>query len=71
MSVDVSIITREKKNVLAVPSNSLTKENGRYYVLLKRGNQIEKVEVKTGLWGLNDLVEITEGLSENDEIIIE
>ncbi|MDO9509895.1 MAG: efflux RND transporter periplasmic adaptor subunit [Candidatus Magasanikbacteria bacterium] len=70
MTANVILKTDKRENVLYVPSRSLrTGENGRYVKVLQNGSAIDKV-IKTGLRADDGKVEILEGLSENEEIII-
>ena len=70
MSADVSIILDKKENVLAVPNEALIEENGHYFVLIKKDQGTEKKEIKIGMTGSNDMVEVIEGLNEGEEVII-
>jgi len=71
MSVDADISVQEKKDVISVPLRSVAGEgNDKYVEVLKEGNQIERKKVKTGLVGDEGKVEITEGLSGGEKIII-
>lgn len=73
MSVDLDILTAEKNNVLAIPIQAVKEINGEKYVeiLTKKdiNEKVEKVKVKTGLFGDDGLVEIISGLKNGDEII--
>ncbi len=71
MSVDVTVITEKKENVLAVPESYLIKEKSDFYVKVLNGDEIEKRLVKVGLFGSNEMVEIISGINENDNIILE
>ncbi|MDD4135490.1 MAG: efflux RND transporter periplasmic adaptor subunit [Candidatus Shapirobacteria bacterium] len=71
MDGDVSIPLKIVENALTVPTDSLHQENDQYYVLVKeidKSNLIKKY-VKTGI-ETDTIVEILEGLSENDQIVI-
>jgi len=71
MSAIVEIITDVRDNVLVVPNRFIRIERttGRAYVNVKRGDQIEEVEIITGL--RNDAEsEVLQGLSEGDVLII-
>jgi len=71
MSVNADISVQEKKDVISVPLRSVAGEgNDKYVEVLKEGNQIERKKVKTGLVGDEGKVEITEGLSGGEKIII-
>jgi len=72
MDGDVSIKLRQVDNALVIPIDALKQENGQNYVLVRENedtNQLVRKEVKIGIE--NDTkVEILEGLSENDQIVI-
>lgn len=67
-SATASITVRESKNILIVPERLVLFENGKKYVEVKKGETIDKIEVRTGLSdGLN--IEIISGLTENDQVV--
>lgn len=68
MTADVTFITSEKKDVLAIPSNFVKEENGAKYVLKSVGNKKEKISVDVGQ-ETDDLVEITKGINEDDVVV--
>lgn len=71
MSVDADINVQEKKDAIIVPLRSVLGEgNDKYVKILKEENQIETKKVKTGLIGDEGKVEITEGLSGGEKVII-
>lgn len=70
MTANIDIETAKKEGVLIVPFRTLAKEGGKTYAEVSRGeNQLEKVEVTTGVEGDEGMVEITSGLQEGDEIV--
>lgn len=72
MSCDVDIKTAEKKNVIGVPLRAVKNENDKKYVeILKDAENdiIEKIYVTTGLEGDDGIVEITSGLSDEENVI--
>lgn len=71
MSAEVTLITKEMKEVLYVPNRAITRENEKSYVKIKDANgNVKKVSVETGFSdGVN--VEIVKGLSENDVVLVE
>lgn len=71
MTGDVTFITRETQEVLYVSNRSITRSGGTSYVKVKDENgSIKSKEVVTGFSdGVN--VEIVEGLSEGDVVLIE
>ncbi len=71
MTGEVTFITKEVKEVLHVSNRAIIRESAQSYVKIKGENeQVKKVKVVTGFSdGVN--VEIIEGLSEGDVVLIE
>lgn len=71
MSVEITLITKEQKEVLYVANRAIIREGSKSYVKIKNASgKIEKVEVETGFSdGVN--VEIVEGLSEGAIVLVE
>jgi len=70
MTGEITFITKEVKEVLYVSNRAITRKGTKSYVKVKNGNSISTVEVVTGFSdGVN--VEIKEGLSEGDVVLIE
>ena len=71
MTGDITFITRESENVLYVSNRAIIREGVKSYVKVKNDiGKIEKREITTGFSdGVN--VEILEGLSEGDIVLIE
>ncbi len=70
MTARVEINTAEKDNALAVPLAALkTNNDGAYVVLVHQDGTTENRTVKTGIYS-DDYVEITDGLSEGDQISV-
>lgn len=66
-----NFITSKKEDVLVIPKRLLVEKDGVKYVWLKTGDSVKSrklAEVSTGLESASE-VEITNGLSENDEVI--
>ncbi|HNZ83823.1 MAG TPA: efflux RND transporter periplasmic adaptor subunit [Candidatus Pacearchaeota archaeon] len=70
MTADIDIITAERQNVLAVPSRSIIKKQGKAFVRIKRDNKEEEIEIQTGIKGDNGNTEIIDGLSEGQKILV-
>lgn len=71
MTANIDIETAKREGVLLAPFRTLTKEGGKTYAEVKRGDgQFEKVEVITGLEGDEGMVEIKSGLQEGNEVTI-
>jgi RND family efflux transporter MFP subunit len=69
MDGDVSISLKQVDNALTLPIEALHQENGQNYVLIKDNEKIIKKEIKTGI-ETDTKVEILEGITENDQVII-
>lgn len=71
MTVDVTIRTAEKENVLLLPERSIRRKEGKQFVtILENGEKIEK-EIIIGLRGEGRMVEVVSGVAEGEKIIIE
>jgi macrolide-specific efflux system membrane fusion protein len=72
MSANVEVIEQERRNVLLIPVEAITKEQGKAYVTVKSGsrNKIEKREVNIGLSDEKN-VEIISGLSPTDIVFVQ
>lgn len=70
MTTQNTITVEEVKNVLIVPTITIDKENGKYFVsvLNKNINREEKREIKTGISDSMN-TEVISGLNENEEVI--
>ncbi|MBL4658382.1 MAG: efflux RND transporter periplasmic adaptor subunit [Flavobacteriales bacterium] len=69
MTTTVRIHSEKKEDVLVIPSKAIIKEFGKKHVKIQKGKTIEKREIKTGI-KQNKMVEITQGISENEIIIM-
>lgn len=69
MSVQVEVISRILHDVLFIPIEAVFEENGKLLVYRKAVAGPEKVFVKIGASN-NNFVEITEGLSEGDDVYL-
>jgi HlyD family secretion protein len=70
MTADITVKGERKDNVIAVPQRAVISKNGGKYVrVLERENVIEK-QVETGLRGSDGNIEITDGLTEGETIIV-
>jgi len=69
MMANVVLQTQASDSALTVPNDSLIQEDDGYYVYVVKDNIAEKRLVKTGISN-NDFTEITDGLKENDVIVV-
>lgn len=72
MTANIEIITAEKENALAVPNQSIKKENGQNvieFIQDQKTNTTATKPVEIGLRG-NSLTEIINGLKQGEEVII-
>jgi len=68
MSATLTIITQTKDNVLTVPSAAIKTANGGNYVQILVNGEPQNITVTTGL-STGTLTEITNGLTESDNVI--
>jgi len=69
LTVTVSVQVDERNDVLIVPNRAIKREEGETYVQVQTNGVIDKRPVKTGISNFTH-TEITEGLSQGEEIII-
>jgi multidrug efflux pump subunit AcrA (membrane-fusion protein) len=60
---------QQHENAITIPAKALIRKYGKYYVSIMQNGQAVEQEVKTGL-RQNSYVEILEGLTENEKVII-
>ncbi len=70
MTAEVEILTAQRPDALVVPIAALTVENGRDVCYVVNEYGIERRPVKVGEISEGEL-EITEGLSEGEEVVLE
>lgn len=72
MTANVTILTAKKEQVLLIPSRALKtdQQTGTETVRVLEGDSVTEKTVKIGLKGDEGKVEITEGLKENESIIV-
>jgi multidrug efflux pump subunit AcrA (membrane-fusion protein) len=72
MSVEASILTERKQNVIYVPLDAVHTSTGKKYVNVVSANDISNSTKKTVSTGIanEDYVEITEGLSEGETVLL-
>lgn len=71
MTANIDISTGRRDNVITVPQRAVIEKNGDKLVrILKDDGTVEEAVVKTGLRGSFGDIEITEGVSEGDRVII-
>lgn len=68
MTVDATIITDKRKNVLVVPTEFIFQKDGKYYVFRKFGFWAKKTYVKTEIFD-NGRSIITSGLKKGDVVL--
>ncbi len=71
MTANVDIIAQRRQGSIVVPSRAVvTQDDGSKTVRIKRGEEILKVQVNTGIRGDGGYIEITAGLEAGDEVIV-
>ncbi len=73
MNSDISILTAEKTRALVIPKAAVTVRDNKTYVNLiieKDSQKYEEKEIRTGLLGDGNRIEVINGLSEGDIIAI-
>jgi HlyD family secretion protein len=70
MQAKIKLAVEGRDDVIVIPNQAFTAENGVYYVLVVKDNRIVKTPIKIGL--SNDRwTEVLQGINVNDNIVIE
>jgi RND family efflux transporter MFP subunit len=70
MTAEATIVLQAQKNVLIVPAGALLKGDGQAYVLVvDSASKVQKLPVVVGIKG-PDRIQITQGLAENQSVIV-
>jgi RND family efflux transporter MFP subunit len=70
MTAETTIVLQKQNNVLTIPAGAVIKGNDHAYVLIvDAANKVQKLPVTVGIQG-PDRVEITQGLTENQNVIV-
>ena len=68
-SVSILTVSRQSENALAVPADSIYYDGEQAYVYVQDGNTARRRDITCGLME-SDRVEVTDGLSAGDSVII-
>ncbi|MFH1780777.1 MAG: efflux RND transporter periplasmic adaptor subunit [Candidatus Nealsonbacteria bacterium] len=71
MSADITIKTAEKHDILTIPGLAVTKKGDKTFVQIFKDKKLEEIEIRIGLRGNNDAVEIISGLIEGEQVAIQ
>lgn len=66
---EVTFTVTDKQNVLKIPKSALREEENKTFVYIFQKNKIQKRQIETGK-ALGSQVEVTSGLSENEQVVI-
>jgi len=69
MTVRVTVVTGQKKDVLTVPALAITSRQGGSYVKVVENGQARETLITKGMMG-TDRVEVTSGLQEGDQVLL-
>lgn len=69
MDGDVTILIKDKTDVLTIPLEAINDDNGQSFIWLKVGDKLEKRNIKIGI-ETDTRVEVLEGLNQNDQVVI-
>lgn len=70
MTANIDISTEKRENVIVIPQRAVITKNGDKIVRVLNNETPKEVKVKTGLRGSDGNIEIIEGVSEGDKVII-
>jgi HlyD family secretion protein len=70
-TANLDIITNKREGVIVIPYRAVILKNGESFVnILDANKKLKEVSVKLGLKGRDGNVEVLEGLSEGDKVIL-
>jgi RND family efflux transporter MFP subunit len=70
LTADVVVFGEVRKDTLAVPARAVIQKNGASYLRILENGQVTERRVRTGLRGSTGNIEILEGLSEGEEVLV-
>lgn len=70
MTADIDILTDQRENVIIVPIRTVITKDGDSIVQILKGKKPVETKVKTGLRGSDGNIEIIDGLTEGDKVVI-
>jgi len=68
LGASISVVGQKKENTIIIPPSALFEEGGKKFVYVPERNIMVKKEIQTGIYGLNNMVEIVSGLEAGDTI---
>ncbi|MDD3151099.1 MAG: efflux RND transporter periplasmic adaptor subunit, partial [Candidatus Gastranaerophilales bacterium] len=68
MTVDITIISEEYKDIVIIPESFTVEENSKLFVFKKKGLRVKKIEIK-GIPFNNNKILVKDGLKQNDIIV--
>lgn len=68
LGANASVIGQKKENAVIIPRSALFEENGKKFVYVPEQGIMVKKEIQTGIYDLNNTVEIISGLNSGDTI---
>jgi HlyD family secretion protein len=70
MTADIDIMTEGRDDVLYVPTRSIITGDGRVFVRVQNGSDLEERTVVPGLRGSDGFTEIVSGLTEGEDVVL-
>lgn len=69
-AANAEIVVSERENVLMVPTASVVKRSGKYFILIwDETDGLREKEVRVGLEGTNGMMEIQSGIEEGEKVV--
>ena len=70
MTVDLIIKAASRENVLIIPEDAIQEKDGKTIVEILKDDAVEEEEIKVGLEGSDNMVEVVSGVLEGEKIIL-
>ena len=70
MTANVRIMTDEREGIISIPQGLVLERDGKKFVVVKAGEGVEEREITVGAVSSLGNIEIVNGLSEGDQVVL-
>lgn len=70
LTANLDILTEKREGIVVIPQRAIVIKNGNKIVRILDGEMPKEIKVRTGLRGSDGNIEIIEGVSANDKVVI-
>jgi RND family efflux transporter MFP subunit len=70
MTANIEILTDKRDGIIAIPGRAVATRGGKKFAKVVKSDEIVEVEIKTGVRDSFGNIEVTEGISEGDKVVV-